>query len=152
MDRNFTRRDLLGQAMAAMATVPLVGRLQETHELPYYVDLPADASLWGYVSFLGEHEVDVFIAGRNTATVTGRFDGKRLQEFEYQNPKKIAQRVSITARRVGEDNLLMYTQFAFMGNGNPMVSYGSRPLPQESTHREGVYSFEAIVMAFTSYV
>jgi hypothetical protein len=149
-----TRRDLFSQAMAALATVPLIGQSEaqkNTQELPYYVDLPANASLWGYVCFAGDRAVEVFIAGRNTTTVTGRFDGKRLQEFEYKNPKKIAQRVSITARRVGEDNLLTYTQFAFMGDGNPMVSYGVRPLPQEATRRDGVYTYETIVMAFTNY-
>ena len=151
MISQLTRRDLVGRALTAFATVPLLGEMQDAHELPYYVDLPAEATLWGYVCFAGDREVEVFIAGRNTTTVTGRFDGKRLQEFEYKNPKKLAQRVSITARRVGEDNLLTYTQFSFMGQGNPMVSYGVRALPQDMRHREGVYSYEAIVMAFTSY-
>jgi hypothetical protein len=151
MRTNLTRRELFGHAMAAAAAVPVVAEMQSTQELPYYVDLPANASLWGYVCFLGEQEIEIFVAGRNTSTIRGRFKGKRLQEFEYENPKRIAQRVSITARRVGEDGLLTYTQFAFVGHGNPMVSYGFRALPQDLSGRAGVYSYEAIVTAFTSY-
>lgn len=152
MFARLTRRDLFGQAMAALATVPRIGQSEaqkNAHELPYYVDLPANASLWGYICFAGEREVEVFIAGRNTTTVTGRFNGKRLQEFECKNPKRIGQRVSITARRVGDDNLLTYTQFTFMGTGNPMVSYGVRALPPRGnsprrglhlrSHRDGLY-------------
>jgi hypothetical protein len=61
-----TRRDLVGRALTAFATVPLLGEMQDAHELPYYVDLPAEATLWGYVCFAGDREVEVFIAGRNT--------------------------------------------------------------------------------------
>lgn len=151
MSARLTRRDLFGQAMAAMATVPLIGQLPDTHELAYSVDLPADASLWGYVCFLGEKDIEIFVAGRNTTTISGRFDGKRLQEFQYANPKEIAQRVSITARRVGEDNLLGFAQFRDLGNGSPMVSFGVRPMPQEVDHRHGIYAYEAILTAYTVY-
>jgi hypothetical protein len=150
--RTVTRRSLL-QAISTLPAVPVLTSAagQASQELPFYVDLPSNASLWGYVSFPGDREVELFVTGRNTTTIRGRFDGKRLQEFQYQNPKKIAQRVSITARRVGEDNLLTYTQFAFMGNGNPMIGFGFRPLPEALKQREGIYSYEAILMAFTSY-
>ena len=105
----------------------------------------------GYVCFLGEKDIDIFVAGRNTTTVSGRFDGKRLQEFQYANPKTIAQRVSITARRVGEDDLLRFTQFRDLGNGSPMVSFGVRPMPQEPEQRHGIYAYEAILTAYTVY-
>ena len=138
--------------MSSVTAVPFLSAGAQVNQEPSVsVTLPSNGSLWGCVAFLGEHEIEVFVAGRRTVTVRGRFQAERLQKFEYRNSEDRAQRVSITARRVGEDALLPVTRVDHLGAGNPVLAFGWRSMPLEQREREGSYTYEVAIVGFTSY-
>jgi len=154
MARGWRRREFLDQTWATLLTGACLVPDSQSYprEMNYSFALEPGATLWGYVGFLGEQLVEIIIAGRHTTSLQGRFDGKRLQEFTYVNRDRgQPERVSLTARRVGDDDLLPMTGFQSLGSGNPMVGFGYRPLPQTPSTRQGVYAFDAVLMSFSVF-
>jgi hypothetical protein len=102
--------------------------------------------------FFSDDLVEIALAtSKDSKSIRGRFDGKRLAEFSWSNESNATQRLAIRARAVGGDRELRSAEVCYRASGHTLIGFGMRSAPADTTERRGAYPFEALMLGFVLF-
>jgi hypothetical protein len=99
--------------------------------------------------FLSETLTEVSIGtGKDSKSLRGRVDGKRLAEYSWTNNSSTLERIAIRAKVLAGDRDLLPGFMRFTAQQGCYVEFGHRAIPVNPDDRGGAYPHDVVVVGF----